>query len=509
MIRPEISQKNLVSGNEMLEFFKIVIIAVYLLAAFMLLLYGLNAYVMMFLHRNGRHGAAVLRRQTIESFDYGKTDRFPFVTTQIPVFNEYNVAERIIRSACDIDYPEGLHEIQILDDSTDETASLIDRIVTELSDKGHTISVIRRPDRTGYKAGALAYGMEQAKGEFIAVFDADFVPPEDFLLKTIPFFLTQNRLGLVQARWGHLNRKFSPLTRAQSIGIDGHFMIEQSARNWGGLYMNFNGTAGVWRKEAISDGGGWQWDTLTEDMDLSYRVQFKGWETLYIPDLVVPAEIPEDINAFKSQQFRWAKGSVETAIKLFPSIIRNKEPLFKKVEAFFHLTHYFVHPIMLTLAILALPVMAILKNGPGPFLFFFIAVILLFSMSAPSALYIMSQRAAYKNWGSHIIWLPVLIVFGTGIAVSNSRAVFEALIGKKSGFIRTPKRGDRVQKSYRADLPVSALVEIGLGCYCTVSFVAYMHYGKYLVGPFLAIYAAGFLSTGLLTLAHVRGGASD
>ncbi len=492
----------------MFEIIKLLIITIYFLTACTLMLYGLNSYVMMFLYKSGLKKAAIKRKDIIDSFDYNNTKLYPAVTTQIPVFNEYNVAERIIRSACEIDYPEGLHEIQILDDSNDETVHLIDDIVNELSDKGHKITAIRRKDRTGYKAGALAHGMTTASGEFIAVFDADFVPPADYLLKTIPFFLDDENLGLVQARWGHLNRKYSLLTRAQSIGIDGHFMIEQSARNWGGLYMNFNGTAGIWRKESIVDGGGWQWDTLTEDMDLSYRVQFQGWQTLYIPDLIVPAEIPEDINAFKSQQFRWAKGSVETAIKLAPSILRMKVPVFKKVEAFFHLTHYFVHPLMLILAVLALPVMTLIEKGPGPFLFSIIAVILLFSMSAPSALYIMSQRAAYTNWISRILWLPVLIVVGTGIAVSNSRAVFEAVIGKKSGFIRTPKKGDIQQKSYKADLPVSAFIEIALGCYCTISFIAYMSYGKYLIGPFLAIYAAGFLFTGCLTIAHIRGGAS-
>ncbi len=474
----------------------------------MLMFYGLNAYVMMVLYKRGLQKATIKRRDIIESFNYNSIKLYPVVTTQIPVFNEYNVVERIIRAACEIDYPEGLHEIQILDDSNDETVQLIDNIVNELAEKGHKITAIRRNVRTGYKAGALAHGMTTASGEFVAVFDADFVPPKDYLLKPIPFFLDDDNLVLVQARWGHLNRKYSLLTRAQSLGIDGHFMIEQSARNWGGLYMNFNGTAGIWRKESIIDGGGWQWDTLTEDMDLSYRVQFKGWQTLYIPDLIVPAEIPEDINAFKSQQFRWAKGSVETAIKLAPLIIKLKVPVFKKVEAFFHLTHYFVHPLMLILAVLALPVMTLIEKGPGPFLFSIIAVILLFSMSAPSALYIVSQRAAYSNWIPRILWLPFLIVIGTGIAVSNSRAVFEAIIGKKSGFIRTPKKGDIQQKSYKADLPVSAFIEIALGCYCTISFIAYMSYGKYLVGPFLAIYSAGFLFTGYLTIAHIRGGAS-
>ena len=487
----------------MIDLIKFLLIAIYFLTAIAMMIYGLNAYVMIFLFRRNLKMASEKRVQILKTFENRQDNGdLPFVTTQLPVYNEFNVAERIIRSTCGIDYPTDKHEIQVLDDSSDETADLIDRMVEELAGEGHDIKVIRREDRTGYKAGALAEGLKTATGEYIAVFDADFVPPKEYLYKTIPYFLTDDNLGLVQARWGHLNRKSSLLTRAQSIGIDGHFMVEQSARNWGGLFMNFNGTAGVWRKEAIHDGGGWQWDTLTEDMDLSYRVQFKGWSTFYTPDLVVPAEIPEDINAFKSQQFRWAKGSIETAIKLLPTLFRMEVPLFKKMEAFFHLTHYFVHPFMLILAILAMPVMIAIKAGPGPVLFWFIAVILLFSMSAPSALYLVSQRAAYNNWFSRIIWLPVLIVIGTGIAISNSRAVFEALIGKKSGFIRTPKKGDTEQKVYQTTLPVSALIEIILGVYCSISFFAYLSYGHYLIGPFLAIYAIGFLYTGFLTLAH-------
>jgi len=494
----------------MFDFFKFVLIVIYFLSACMLMLYGLNSYVMMFFYKRGLQKAAENRRNILNSFDPEQaSDLLPVVTTQIPIFNEYNVAKRIIQSACDMEYPEDKHEIQVLDDSNDVTVQLIDSIVTKLLAEGYQIKVVRRKDRTGFKAGALAEGMKTAKGELIAIFDADFVPPKDYLLKTVPFFLNDEKLSLVQARWGHLNSKTSPLTRAQSIGIDGHFMIEQAARNWGSLYMNFNGTAGTWRKDAIIDGGGWQWDTLTEDMDLSYRVQFRGWKTIYLPDLIVPAEIPEDINAFKSQQFRWAKGSVETAIKLAPSIFKMKIPVFKKMEAFFHLTHYFVHPLMLLLAILAFPIMMILETGHGTLLFYLIAVILLFSMSAPSSLYIMSQRAAYKDWKVRILWLPVLIVIGTGIAVSNSKAVFEAVIGKKSGFIRTPKKGDSQLKSYKAVLPISALVEIALGIYCTFSFAAYISHGKLLIGPFLAIYAAGFLYTGLLTLAHSGSGAFD
>jgi cellulose synthase/poly-beta-1,6-N-acetylglucosamine synthase-like glycosyltransferase len=367
------------------------------------------------------------------------------------------------------------------------------------------ISCIRRNNRKGFKAGALYYGMSRCKGEFLAIFDADFVPPVDFLVKSIPFFLNNDELGLVQARWGHLNRRHSLLTRAQSIGIDGHFMIEQSARNGGGLYMNFNGTAGTFRKQAIIDGGGWQWDTLTEDMDLSYRIQFAGWKTQYLPELVVPAELPEDIRAFKSQQFRWAKGSIETALKLFPAIAKSPIPWFQKLQAYFHLTHYLVHPMMIILALLALPVMKAIDKGPGPILFSILALILLFSMIAPSALYMVSQRASYKNWFSRIIFLPILTIVGTGIALSNTRAVIEAVIGYRTEFVRTPKKGDAQVKKYAYKLPVSALLELALGLYCMFSFHMYLLDERYIVGPFIDIYAAGFLFTGVMTLIHSLG----
>ncbi len=483
-----------------------IILVLYFLSAGMLMLYGINCYVMIFLFRKGRLRAQQERdRMSLQSGDILTRDDLPVVTTQIAIYNEYNVAERVIRAVCEMRYPAGKHEIQVLDDSTDETRDLVDAVSEELRNSGHDIKVIRRGKRTGYKAGALAEGMAQARGELIGVFDADFVPPEDFLVRTVPFFMVNKRLGLVQARWGHLNRKKSLLTRAQSIGIDGHFMVEQSARNWNRLYMNFNGTAGLWRKQAIEDGGGWHWDTLTEDMDLSYRVQFAGWQTVFLPDLVVPAEIPEDVNAFKSQQFRWAKGSIQTAIKLFPQMIRQPVPVFQKMQAFFHMTHYLVHPMMLTLSLLALPVLMIIDVRMNPAVFGLIALVLLFSMMAPSALYMVSQRAAYRDWRHRMLCLPFLVAIGVGIAVSNTRAVFEAVVGRESGFIRTPKRGDRAVKNYRVRLPRLPFIEIGLGIYCTISLAYYLSAGKYLIGPFLAAYAAGFLFIGLLTIAHNMG----
>jgi cellulose synthase/poly-beta-1,6-N-acetylglucosamine synthase-like glycosyltransferase len=490
----------------MTDLLTLIVTVIYFSAAAGLLLYGMNCYVMIRLFLRRRRGAQQMVRDV-----YARAEKrieagdLPAVTTQIPIFNEMNVTERVIEAACAMHYPAGLHEVQILDDSTDETSGLIDKLVARLTLEGHNVQVVRREQRQGFKAGALRIGMERTKNEYFAVFDADFVPPVDFLLKTVPFFLENEQLGLVQARWGHLNDRESWLTRAQSIGIDGHFMVEQSARSWNGLFMNFNGTAGIWRREAIEAGGGWQWDTLTEDMDLSYRMQLVGWTTVYLPDMVVPAEIPEVVSAFKNQQFRWAKGSIQTAIKLLPTVLRAPVSPFRKLQAFFHMTHYMVHPLMLTMSLLALPVLLTLKLRLGPLLFTVFAVGLLLAMIAPSTLYMVSQRAAYPDWRRRVLFLPMLMVMGVGLAVSNTRAVFEALIGRESGFVRTPKRGDKELKRYRAGLPWSALVEISIGLYCAYSLGVYMYEGMYLVGPFLALYSAGFLFIGLLTIAHHLG----
>ncbi len=488
------------------EFLGNAIVIFYFITAFMLMLYGLNCYVMLFLFQKGWKRAELFRQKVEGDFN-NILDRedLPAVTTQIPVYNELNVIERIIRSASLMEYPPEKHEIQILDDSTDKTSEFIDRLAAELNGEGVNIKVIRRKTREGFKAGALANGFDVAQGELTAIFDADFVPPKDYLLKTVRYFMADENLGLVQARWGHLNRRKSLLTRLQSIGIDGHFMIEQSARNWGNLFMNFNGTAGVWRKQAIADGGGWEWDTLTEDMDLSYRVQAAGWGAVYLPDLIVPAEIPEDINAFKSQQFRWAKGSIQTALKLLPRLLQSPIPLFKKIEAFFHLTHYLVHPMMLTLALLALPVLMLMKFYPGPVVLSGFVFMVVLAMSAPSTLYFTSQKSAYKDWKRRIVFLPFLVMVGVGIAASNSKAVMEALIGHKSGFVRTPKKGDKEIINYRKWLPWGGTIEIVIGIYCAWSFGYYLFAGKYIVGPFLAIYSFGFLFTGFLTFAHSLG----
>ncbi len=422
-------------------------------------------------------------------------ESLPHVTTQIPLYNEANVAEGVIRAVAAIDYPAAKHEIQILDDSNDETCAIVDSVAKELQTAGHDISVIRREDRIGFKAGALRYGMESSKGEYIAIFDADFVPPADFLRKLVPALASDDKISFVQARWGHLNPHKSLLTRAQRIGIDGHFMIEQCARSYNQLFLNFNGTAGLWRKQAIIDGGNWQDDTLTEDMDLSYRCQLAGWTAAYYPDVIVPAELPESYMAFKSQQFRWAKGSVQTALKIMPRVIRSNASLFAKVQAFLHMTHYCIHPLMTIMALLALPILVKTEVAlPTWQLIPFVAAILI-SLTGPSALYCVSQISQGRAKGWNLLHLPGLVFIGVGIALSNTRAVIEAITGTTSPFVRTPKSGNK-RKKYSFKANWFPIVEILMGIYCAFSFVYYLQAGKYIIGQFLLIYTLGFLMVG-------------
>jgi cellulose synthase/poly-beta-1,6-N-acetylglucosamine synthase-like glycosyltransferase len=487
----------------MLDIFLTAVAVIYFLAALAVVLYGLNCYVAVFLYLR-REGAARRWREILRQRigDVMSRNDAPMVTTQLPLFNEYNVAVRVMEAACAMRYPAGKHRVQVLDDSTDETRELVHRAARRLRREGHLIEVVRRSNRQGYKAGALAVGLDKTDSELVAMFDADFVPPPDYLLKTVPFFMDDPRLGLVQARWGHLNENQSLLTKSQSVGIDGHFLIEQSARAWNGLFMNFNGTAGVWRRQAIDDAGGWEWDTLTEDMDLSYRSQLAGWGRVYLPDVVVPAEIPEDVIAFKSQQFRWAKGSIQTARKILPRLWRAPVGWFAKLQALLHLTHYMVHPLMLILSILALPVLMSLQLTLGRAAYVVLGGGLCLAMAAPSFLYVVSQRAGYRKWRRRLVILPALVVIGVGVAVSNGKAVLEALMGRQSPFVRTPKQGDRPLKAYRVSLSGVVLVELALGLYCTVSLYFYLTAGKYLVGPFLGMYATGFLFIGLLSVAQ-------
>ena len=301
----------------------IAILIFYCPAAIWLFFYGANNYYMIYLFLSKIRGESKRNREFLERFWQERTkESMPKVTTQLPIYNEKHVVARLIDSVVNIEYPKELHEIQVLDDSNDETREIVAEMVNKYKAEGYNIKQIIRTERVGFKAGALNVGLKEAEGEFLSIFDADFVPDSDFLYKTIPFFYERENVALVQTRWGHINKNYSLLTIAQSLGMDGHFIIEQSARTWNGLYMNFNGTAGVWRKEAITDAGGWHYDTLTEDLDLSYRAQLKGWKTKFLFDVVTPSELPVDINAYKSQQHRWAKGSIQTAKKVLPIVLR-------------------------------------------------------------------------------------------------------------------------------------------------------------------------------------------
>ncbi|NJR43064.1 MAG: glycosyltransferase [Akkermansiaceae bacterium] len=476
----------------------------YLLASAGLLFYGLNCYVMLILFarraRETKSRQRLLENAWGVAHPAGESANLPKITTQLPLYNELNVAERAIRSIAAFDYPHHLHQIQILDDSADETCELVDRIAAELRSAGVWIDVVRREVRHGYKAGALNDAMPAAHGEFIAIFDSDFVPAPDFLRSLLPHF-ADDRTGLVQARWGHLNREKSLLTRAQSVGIDGHFAIEQTARSANHLFLNFNGTAGIWRRTTIEDAGGWTADTLTEDLDLSYRAQLRGWHLEYVAHVIAPAELPETYSAFKSQQFRWAKGSIQTSIKLLPEIFSSRLSLFAKLQTIFHLCHYFAHPLMLVVALLALPALHYLNGAIHQWWLVVFSVPLLASTCGPAVLYTTSQRYLYPtDWGGRILLLPALMLVGFGICISNTRAVLEAILGIKSGFVRTPKSGTAAAKNYRPVADRIPLLEIAAGLYCAATIIVYARSGNYSIIPFLSLYVAGFSLVGWSSL---------
>ncbi|MCG8456664.1 MAG: glycosyltransferase family 2 protein, partial [Holophagales bacterium] len=362
----------------------------------------------------------------------------PIVTVQLPIFNERYVAERLVDAVSRLDYPPDRLEIQVLDDSTDETREIVHRAVARWRRRGVDIHHLHRTDRTGFKAGALAAGHARAKGELLAVFDADFVPPEDFLRRIAPDF-ADPEVGMVQARWGHLNREHSLLTQVQAILLDGHFVVEHTARDSNGCLFNFNGTAGVWRRRAIEDAGGWEHDTLTEDLDLSYRAQLAGWKFRFLPDLVAPAELPGEINAYKSQQHRWAKGSVQTSRKLLSTVLRSKVGMRAKIEAFVHLTANFTYLLMLALSLLIFPAMYLRRGEEAWRLLAFDLPLFLAATVSVAIFFLVSQsRDGLSPWRC-LIRLPAVMAVGIGLSVNNSRAVISGLFENGGVFHRTPK----------------------------------------------------------------------
>jgi cellulose synthase/poly-beta-1,6-N-acetylglucosamine synthase-like glycosyltransferase len=440
---------------------------------------------------------------------------WPKVTVQLPIYNERYVIDRLVEAVSQFDYPRDLLEIQVLDDSTDQTQQIARDCVDRYRALGLPISYIHRDNREGYKAGALQEGLKSASGEFIAIFDADFIPPTDFLRRTVPYF-TDEKLAMVQTRWSYINRNYSALTEVAAILLDGHFVIEHSARARSGLFFNFNGTAGIWRRTSIDDAGGWQHDTLTEDTDLSYRAQLRGWHFLYLPNIECPSELPVEMNAFKSQQARWAKGLMQTAKKILPRVLRSKECAAVKAEAFFHLTANISYPLMVVMSIILLPAM-IVRFYQGWFQVLVIDLpLFLASTCSISSFYLAAERAIYpKTWKRTFLYLPFVMAVGIGLSVRNAWGVLEALFNVKSEFVRTPKyrveanangsnNGDWAKKTYRKSAGLMPFAEVALGIYFSLAVIYALQNENYATVPFLFLFVWGYLYTGIMSLAQTH-----
>ncbi|HEV2232620.1 MAG TPA: cellulose synthase family protein [Terriglobia bacterium] len=433
-------------------------------------------------------------------------ENLPRITVQLPIYNERYVVERLLEAATRLDYPRDLLEIQLLDDSTDETRVVASRLVSEYASAGFPIVYLHRDNREGFKAGALAEGLEKASGEFIAIFDADFVPAPDVLRRMIHYF-TDPQIAVVQGRWTWINRTVSNLTQVEAILLDGHFVIEHGGRSSSGRFFNFNGTAGMWRRTAIVDAGGWQHDTLTEDTDLSYRAQLRGWKFIYDPTIECPSELPVEMNAFKTQQARWAKGLTQTAIKLLPTIWRSSEPLSTKLEATFHLTANFAYPMMVLFSIILLPAM-IVRFYQGWFQMLYLDLpLFIAATNSVSVFYLTGQRALYpRGWWSRIKYIPFLMSIGIGLAITNSKVVIEALLGIKSAFVRTPKfrvegRGDNWErKKYQRRGGWIPALELLMAAYFLFTLAYSFESENYLTSPFLLIFFVGYSYTGTMSL---------
>ncbi|MBI4466103.1 MAG: glycosyltransferase [Acidobacteria bacterium] len=460
--------------------------------------YGLHRYRMIYLYRRYRNRPLPHPEPLHE---------WPQVTIQLPLYNEKYVTERLLDAVAPLDYPRESLEIQVLDDSTDDTVRVARDGVERYAATGLNIHYLHRSHRTGYKAGALAEGLRQARGEFIAVFDADFLPPADFLRRTLPYF-ADRQLAMVQTRWSYINRHYSLLTEVQAILLDGHFILEHAARWRAGLFFNFNGTAGVWRRAAIEDAGGWQHDTLTEDTDLSYRAQLRGWKFLYLPEVECPSELPVDINAFKAQQARWAKGLMQTAKKILPRIAGAPVPGQVKLEAFYHLTGCLSYPLMVALSVLLLPAMIVRLYGGWWQVLWIDLPLFLAATGSVSSFYLLAQKQRDpRHWKRTFFFLPLLMAVGIGVALRNARAVVEALWGIESPFVRTPKyrieapREPWYAKVYRsAERNWLPWVELGLGGYFLWAALYAFLNENYATVPFLCLFVSGYLYTGFLSL---------
>jgi cellulose synthase/poly-beta-1,6-N-acetylglucosamine synthase-like glycosyltransferase len=466
----------------------------YFAVLFFLSMYGL--------HRSHLVITCLLQRKRLRELDQGLPklttldlatgDGLPHVTVQLPLFNEATVAARLLDHVAQLDYPHDRLEIQVLDDSTDETESIARAYIAKVREAQPDLDITyrHRTDRHGYKAGALDAGLKVAKGELIAVFDADFLPQPDFLASVVPHFIADPKVGMVQARWGHLNRDHSLLTRVQALMLDGHHLVENRARFAAGWLFNFSGTGGIWRKVAIETSGGWQHDTITEDLDLSYRAQLAGWKFVYRKNVVTPAELPEDVSAFRAQQFRWAKGTVQCSRKLMKRIMTADLTVSQRIEAFFHMTPHFAYPLMVFLSLLLLPAV-ILMPATNPRMMLLIDLPLCIGTTGSlAAFYAMAEVAQGRKRMDAMRQLPALLALGAGLAPHLTKAVIEGLSSMAGEFVRTPKKGIRAQR-YRAsaDLP---LVEIGLCLFSLASVIASMETGHWFAAPFAMLFTFGY-----------------
>jgi hypothetical protein len=475
------------------------VLIAYILTLSVLFIFGSYGFVMIYYYLKNRRNAAAEAEPLKD---------YPLVTIQLPVYNEFYVVARLLDATCAIDYPKEKLEIQILDDSTDQTVDVVAAKAREYREKGFDLKHIRRGTREGFKAGALREGLKTARGEFVAIFDADFVPRSDFLVKTIPHFLNSHRVGMVQTRWEHINSDYSLLTRTQAMALDGHFVIEQSVRNNVGLFINFNGTAGIWRKECIENSGNWQADTLTEDLDLSYRAQLKGWKFKYLNHVTSPAELPSEINALKSQQFRWTKGAIETARKILPEVWRSDLSLRTKIHATFHLTNNLVFPFIVLAGILNVPLVYIKHAGAHDEYFLFMSMFV-FAFLGSFLFYVFSQKDVYADWRRRLFLFPIFMAGSMGFAVNNTRAVLEGLFRKKSEFVRTPKYSIKDKRDSWTDkqyVPIrispSVVVEILLAVYCLFGVASSIYFLEIAAVPFQLLFFLGFSFVAFMSLKH-------
>ncbi|HEX4020450.1 MAG TPA: cellulose synthase family protein [Acidobacteriaceae bacterium] len=488
------------------NWFDVCLLTPYFVVLIILSFYGLHRYQLVWLYY---HNAKNATKEPPKKFE-----DLPFVTVQLPIFNEQFVVERLIEACCNLNYPRDRFEIQLLDDSTDETrqvaAEIVERYRNGYNGESQPILYIHRTNRHGYKAGALDYGLKTAKGEFVAIFDADFVPPRDWLMQVIDHF-AEPEIGMVQTRWTHLNRDYSFLTEVEALMLDGHFVLEHGGRSRSKVFFNFNGTAGMWRRCVIDDAGGWQHDTLTEDTDLSYRAQIKGWRFKYLQHVECPAELPIEMTAFKTQQARWAKGLIQTAKKILPRVFRSDEPFHTKIEAVYHLTANLSYPLMIVLAVLLMPAM-IIRFYQGWFQMLLIDFpLFMASTFSISAFYLVSQKELHPGrWYKTFLYVPFLMSLGIGLTLTNTRAVMEALFGIQSSFKRTPKysvqkRGEKSQAAkYRKRLGIVPWIELLIGCYFVLTIWYAMVNENYITVPFLVLFLVGYWFTGLMSLLQGR-----